>query len=147
MQRTVVKYIFGFRGVIMKNYLNRVTSVILVAATVLCSSLCLDFSAAAAEDTNSKVAASENTESQSAELTENFAVSYQVNETVPATEYISSTVCTEEPTTVPLATTPAPIVGNVKNIIKTSFEKDKITLTWDKVKNAAGYVIYCCNAE
>lgn len=152
MQRTVVKYIFGFRGVIMKNYLNRVTSVILVAATVLCSSLCLDFSAAAAEDTNSKVAALKNTESQSAKLAENPAVtvtsvSYQVNETVPTAKYMSPNVYTEQPTTVPAVSIPAPIVGDVKNIIKTSFEKDKITLTWDKVEGATGYVLYYCNAD
>ena len=42
---------------------------------------------------------------------------------------------------------PVTVVGNVKNIVKTSFETDQITLTWDKVSNASGYYVYCLNAD
>ena len=42
---------------------------------------------------------------------------------------------------------PVTVVGNVKNIVKTSFETDKITLKWDKVSNASGYYVYCLNAD
>ena len=42
---------------------------------------------------------------------------------------------------------PVAVVGNVKNIVKTSFETDSITLTWDKVPNASGYYVYCLNAD
>ncbi len=42
---------------------------------------------------------------------------------------------------------PVTVVGNVKNIVKTSFETDSITLTWDKVSNASGYYVYCLNAD
>lgn len=38
-------------------------------------------------------------------------------------------------------------VGTVKNITKTSFESDKVTLKWDKVSGASGYVIYYLNAD
>ena len=42
---------------------------------------------------------------------------------------------------------PVAVVGNVKNVVKTSFETDSITLTWDKVPNASGYYVYCLNAD
>lgn len=59
---------------------------------------------------------------------------------------------TDYPTTVPstqatAATVPAPVVGTVKNITKTSFETNKITLTWDKVSGASGYFVYIKNAD
>lgn len=38
-------------------------------------------------------------------------------------------------------------VGTVKNITKTSFESDEVTLKWDKVSGAAGYAIYYLNAD
>lgn len=38
-------------------------------------------------------------------------------------------------------------VGTVKNIKKTSSESDKVTLKWDKVSGATGYVIYYLNAD
>ena len=42
---------------------------------------------------------------------------------------------------------PVTVVGNVKNVVKTSFEPHVITLTWDKVSNASGYYVYCLNAD
>lgn len=38
-------------------------------------------------------------------------------------------------------------VGTVKNVTKTSFESDEVTLKWDKVSGATGYVIYYLNAD
>lgn len=38
-------------------------------------------------------------------------------------------------------------VGTVKNITKTSFESTSVTLKWDKVSGATGYVIYYLNAD
>lgn len=38
-------------------------------------------------------------------------------------------------------------VGTVRNIAKTSFESNKVTLNWDKVNGADGYVIYYLNAD
>lgn len=52
---------------------------------------------------------------------------------------------TEVPTQAP--TIPAPEVGKVKNVQKTSFENNYITLTWDKVAGATGYFVYICNAD
>ena len=42
---------------------------------------------------------------------------------------------------------PLTVVGNVKNIQKTSFEAHSVTLTWDAVKGASGYYVYCMNAD
>lgn len=38
-------------------------------------------------------------------------------------------------------------VGTVKNITKTSTESTKISLKWDKVSGASGYIIYILNAD
>ncbi len=59
--------------------------------------------------------------------------------TVPATQAAS--------TLVTAATVPAPVVGTVKNVTKTSFETNKITLKWDKVSGASGYFVYIKNAD
>ena len=42
---------------------------------------------------------------------------------------------------------PVTVVGNVKNIVKTSFETNLVTLTWDRVQGASGYYVYCLNAD
>jgi fibronectin type 3 domain-containing protein len=42
---------------------------------------------------------------------------------------------------------PVTVVGNVKNVVKTSFEPHQITLTWDRVNGASGYYVYCLNAD
>lgn len=42
---------------------------------------------------------------------------------------------------------PVAVVGNVKNVVKTSFETNLITLTWNKVDGASGYYVYCLNAD
>lgn len=41
----------------------------------------------------------------------------------------------------------APVVGNVRNIEKTSFEPDYITLKWDKVSGASGYAVYYLDVD
>ncbi len=62
--------------------------------------------------------------------------------TAPAT--VASTT---SPTTSAPTTKPAPTVGKVKNITKTSTDSNKITLKWDKVNGAKGYVIYYRNVD
>lgn len=42
---------------------------------------------------------------------------------------------------------PVTVVGNVKNVAKTSFETDRVTLTWNKVQGASGYYVYCQNVD
>ena len=66
--------------------------------------------------------------------------------TVPEETTEPSTAVTE-PTAANPTEPPSIIVGNVKNIVKTSFLTDKITLKWDKVSGATGYYVYCKNAD
>ena len=52
------------------------------------------------------------------------------------------------PTEAPVPTEePAPVIGKVKNVAKTSFENNLITLSWDPVEGATGYKIYQCNMD
>ena len=133
----------------MKKNFKRVMSVLLVVTMAVCTVLSLDFSAAAAENTASEVGASVTADDVSAEVEETpVAVEGTTESTEPTqpTETVPSTEATQ-PTTVPPTTLAPPVVGNVKNVKKTSFETDKITLEWDKVSGATGYILYYCNAD
>ena len=98
-------------------------AVLLAVLTVL-SSISIGGSVAAENDTPEAVA----------------AVTAEENE-VAATEAL-----TEEPVTEP-ATEPVVEVGAVKNIEKTSFETNYITLKWAKTPGATGYYVYICNRD
>ena len=52
-----------------------------------------------------------------------------------------------QPATVAPTTAPAPVVGKIREVEKTSFEPDYITLKWDAVANATGYYVYMCNRD
>jgi len=56
---------------------------------------------------------------------------------------------TQAPTQAPkqAPTEAKPTVGKVRNLERTSFESDRVTLTWDKVEGADGYNIYYLNAD
>ena len=126
----------------MKNKFKRVFSAWLAVITV--------FSATAVFGTSTYAAESEATPVVSGDV-----VADTVEQSTEPTEPVTrpSTSVTEPvtvPTTVPATeptTKPAPKVGNVKNIEKTSFLTDSITLKWDKVSGASGYYIYYKNAD
>lgn len=42
---------------------------------------------------------------------------------------------------------PKPVIGKIDKVNKTSFETNEITLEWDKVSGATGYVVYIKNAD
>ena len=133
----------------MKKKLKRVMSVVLVVTMAVCTVLSLDFSAAAAENAASEVGAVVTADDVSAEVEETpVAVEgyTESTESTTPTETVPSTDATQ-PTTVPPTTLAPPVVGNVKNVKKTSFESDRITLEWDKVSGATGYILYYCNAD
>lgn len=127
----------------MKNYFKQITSAVLCAAILCCSAACLGTNASAAEDNSAEVGTVmvENT-------TNGDVVSGDTEETNPveeSTDPIETTPDATEPSTAPIK--PAPTVGKVKNIVKTSFESNRIDLEWDKTTGASGYVIYYCNAD
>lgn len=141
----------------MKKSLKRVLCGILVTVMSLCTVATFDFDVTAAESTEAEVAAEYFDDGVAAEVEDN-PVAQEIPEqivtepveSVPATEPSTAPVTTPAPTTIPTTkptTAPAPTVGKVKNITKTSFETDKITLKWDKVSGATGYVIYYCNYD
>ena len=107
----------------MKKSSKCMVAVLLAVLTVL-SSISIVGSFAAENDTPEAVA----------------AVTAEENE-VAATEAL-----TEEPATEP-ATEPVVEVGAVKNIEKTSFEPNYITLKWAKTPGATGYYVYICNRD
>ena len=130
----------------MKNKFKRVFSALLAVITV--------FSAAAVFGTSTYAAENESLPVVYGEVDAD-TIEAATEPTEPATQ--PSTAVTEpttQPVTVPTTapatqptTKPAPKVGNVKNIVKTSFLTDRITLTWDKVSGASGYYIYYKNAD
>ena len=128
----------------MKNKFKRFFSALLAVITVFSATAVFSTGTYAAEsETLPVVSAEEDVQSveASAEPTE------ATEPTEPATQ---PTTKATEPTTAPATkptTKPAPKVGTVKNIVKTSFLTDKITLKWDKVSGASGYYIYYKNAD
>lgn len=114
----------------MKTNFKRLFSGLLAVITVFSAAITFDTGAFAAEEGTS-VSASEPVAEPSEPVTQ------------PATDVTKPSAA---PSTAP-ATKPAPKVGRVKNIVKTSFLTDKITLEWDKVSGASGYYIYYCNAD
>lgn len=125
----------------MKKYIKRILSISLVAVMAISSACCVNIASAAqvSNDTNenSQVAA------------------YVESQTTPSnTEETTVSVTTEPSTTAPVTqpatqkpTQPSVTVGKVKNIQKTSYENNKISLKWDKVSFATGYKISYCNAD
>ncbi len=57
----------------------------------------------------------------------------------PDEEVIAATEAPTDP--------PAPVPGNVNNLQKTSYVTNGISLKWDKVENANGYIVYYYNAD
>ena len=138
----------------MKIKMKRFLSVFLVALMVSSSVFCLDFSAAAAETSDSDIGAVIEFEGED-EISDVKPIVQSGMAAPEVTEPAESTFTTEPttepttvaPTTIPTTAKPAPTVGAVKNLKKTSFETNKITLAWDKVSGATGYYIYYCNAD
>ncbi|MGN0502273.1 MAG: hypothetical protein ACI4HN_05065, partial [Ruminococcus sp.] len=120
----------------MKNKFKRVFSALLAVITV--------FSAAAVFGTSTYAAENEAMPVVSGEAVETVEAATEPKEpaTAPSTAVTEptaqpATVPTTAPATQPTAK-PAPKIGNVKNIVKTSFLTDQITLTWDNVSGASG---------
>lgn len=132
----------------MKNKFKRVFSALLAVITVFSATAVLGTSTYAAENEAMPVVSGEAVDvveaaTEPAEPTES-ATQPSTAVTEPTTQPV--TVPTTAPATQP-TTKPAPKIGNVKNIVKTSFLTDQITLTWDKVSGASGYYIYYKNAD
>ena len=128
----------------MNKKLKRIFSCVLAAVTLISASVSFSTGTFAAESELSEVAAEVVGESLGAEVQSNSEPAETPTE-VAATEPI-----TTEPTTAPVTIAPikpAPKVGNVRNVVKTSFLTDKITLEWDKVSGATGYYVYYRNAD
>lgn len=128
----------------MKKKFKRVFSALLAVITVFSATAVFGSSTYAAESETTPVVSGD---AGAVAVEASTEPSEATEPTVPVTE--PSTTATE-PTTAPATqptTKPAPKVGNVKNIVKTSFLTDKITLTWDKVSGASGYYIYYKNAD
>ena len=85
------------------------------------------------------------------------AVSFSAaeNDDTVSVEDSASVAVTEAPTvaattvavTQAPTTPPAPTVGKIREVEKTSFETDYITLKWDAVSGATGYYVYMCNRD
>jgi lipoprotein-anchoring transpeptidase ErfK/SrfK len=71
--------------------------------------------------------------------------------TIPTTAPTTTAPTTVKPTTAPTTakptTKPVPTLTMVKNVTKTSFESDRVDLTWDKVSGATGYAVYYRNVD
>lgn len=106
----------------------------MTASMLICAAAGVDATAFAAEG-----APAASTDS-GVEDTTAPAVTEQTTETVQPTEQPATQAPTEPEE-------PAPSVGTVKNIVKTSFNTDSIVLKWDKTSGADGYVVYYCNAD
>ena len=107
----------------MKKKFKRIFSVLLAVLTV--------FSAIAVFGTSTYGAESETTPVVSGD-----AVADTVEASTVPEETTEPSIAVTEPTAVNPTEPPSVIVGNVKNIVKTSFLTDKITLKWDKVSGA-----------
>lgn len=136
----------------MKGYLKRTASVLLTVSMLFCAAISFDMSAFAQESSNT------NTQDKAVQATEEPSVSAVTAETttepleeqatVPETTVMQDVHPTEaEPTVQPTTAVPAPSVGKVTGIVKTSKSTDSITLEWNKTSGATGYVIYYMNAD
>lgn len=120
----------------MKINFKRVLACLLAGVTVVSAAVSFDIGVFAAE------------ENADASFTETVtAATEPAEETTNPTVEPTAEPTTAEPTTAEPTTKPAPTVGKVKNIVKTSFLTDKISLEWDKVNGADGYYIYYRNAD
>lgn len=141
----------------MKRNFKRTFAGILTVVMVLSAFFTVDVSAFAAEVSSSVGAEVEVfpvAEETPVEETTSSVVTEPTEATQSATEVTQPVTSATEPSTQATKPTestatakPAPTVGNVKNIVKTSFLTDKITLKWDKVSGATGYYIYYRNAD
>lgn len=151
----------------MKKNLKKILSAVLMLALVVCSVFALDFSAVAAEIDENAVAVEFDGDNyvekklpdkESPVVCENPEYEGSTSPTEPVTEPTEEPTTVEpttvapttvEPTTAVPTTTakPEPVIGNVRNCEKISFETDRITLRWDKISGVTGYSVYYCNTD
>lgn len=126
---------------------KKIISLVLALVIMMSVVMSLDFSAFATE-------ALEPTESETASLTqasENTQPSDTQTPTVE-TEEGSTAVPTNEPTKETEAETDEPTtdpakIESVKNVTKKSASTDSLTIAWDEVENADGYLVYYKNND
>lgn len=104
-----------------------------------------------AAEADNEAGASENGVTLAANEEEDFAGASEEADAIAAADEEHYLAAEEEEEVIAATEEPVdpeiPKPGNVVNLQKTSFETNSITLTWDKVDDAAGYIVYYYNAD